>query len=100
MGKYVTRDMIYAAWIDAATGKGPDALFTTDESYRNKKIIYMVWENIPDEDIEKLSKGGLSISRPDDFSSSYNKIKRMIFEKLEEENNGQNDRATKAAICK
>ena len=87
MSEDITKDMFRAAKILQETGKQPDGLFTTDEIYNGKKIVYMLWHNI---DVVGLHE------QADDFSYAYRRIRRIINEKLEE-TNGQFNRTAKAS---
>jgi len=86
MNNYVTNDIFKAAALTLITGTPPSGYYTTDEIVGNRPVIYMSWDELPTDIVDKLKAGRLLVC-PVKLSKVYRDLRRELIKQSKEKDN-------------
>jgi len=96
MNNFITNNIFKATAIAATIGKDPDGFFTTDESVGGRPIIYMNWNDIPADVIDKLQRKELLVE-PTEFEHTYRRLRGKLIEQSKGYTNARQNERVKAS---
>jgi len=83
---YVTNDIFRAAALIIKTKKYPDHYYTTGEKAGNFPVVYMAWNDMPDEYVKQLEAGEMLVD-PVSLKQVYRTLRTKLRNNKKDQNN-------------